>query len=332
MKKIRFKFASVYSGGGFGSHGAHKAGGEEIFAIDFNKTAEKVFTKNFPKVPFFNMNALDVTFQKMIELGLNNRDISNIDILLLSPPCTGISKRNLYRHPFLPVNMLLLDCVRIVSEFKPKVAIIENVNGLLDEVMKPLFDLLVSKCNSLVDYNFDYRILNANDYGVPQSRKRFVGMFVRKDVGQPVFPEPSTKDYKALYLNRLFPDVVGFDAGGSRKKINSNSTGEVIGKKAKWKHTNQACGTLTATAGEMFLDIKRGTRKISRDERLIICAAQDMNFEGITDREVDFVSGNGIMPPFMEAICNRLADEYFSEPVFRKKAALMQPVFKKSFN
>ena len=312
MKKIRFKFASVYSGGGLGSFGAHKAGGQDIFAIDFNKTAEKVYRKNAKKAAFFNMNALDVTFQKMLELGLNEKDIRNIDILILSPPCTGISRRNFYRHPFLPVNMLFLDCIRLVNEFKPKVAIIEDVDALLDDLMKPLFALFLSKCRALTDYNFDYRILNANDFGVPQSRKRFVGMLVRKDVGVPVFPKPNTKDYEALYLNRLFPDVVGFDAGGVRKKLKSKNTDEVIGKRAKWKHTNQVCGTLTATAGESFLDLKTGARKISRDERLIICGAQDMNFEGVTDRELDFVTGNGIMPPFMEAICNRLADAYFN--------------------
>jgi site-specific DNA-cytosine methylase len=330
MKNIRFKFASIYSGGGLGSFGAHKAGGQDIFAIDFNKTAEKVYRKNSPNAAFFNMNALDVTFQKMLELGLSDRDISNIDILLLSPPCTGISKRNIYRHPFLPVNMLFLDCIRLVTEFKPKIAIIEDVDALLDDLMKPLFSLFLSKCQALTDYNFEYRVLNANDFGVPQSRKRFVGMLVRKDVGMPIFPEASTKDYEALYLNRLFPDVVGFDAGGTRKKVKSKHTNEVVGKQAKWRHANQVCGTLTATAGEKFLDIKTGARKISRDERLIICGAQDMNFEGIKDRELDFVTGNGIMPPFMEAICNCLADRYFTEPAYHKRAALMQPVLKRS--
>jgi site-specific DNA-cytosine methylase len=312
MKKIRYKFASVYSGGGLGSFGAHKAGGKEIFAVDFNKKAKKVFRKNFPDSPFFNMNALNVSFHKMIELGLKENDIRNIDILLLSPPCTGISRRNIHRHPFNPVNLLLLDCPRLVNEFKPKVAIIENVDSILDDVMEPLLTLFIAKCNALTDYNFEYKILNANDFGVPQIRKRFVAMLVRKDIGVPVFPEPTTTDYEALYLNRLFPDVVGFDAGGIRKKVYSETTGKVIGIQNKWKHNNQTCGTLTATGGEKFMDIKTGLRNIRPDERLIICGAQEMNFEGINPRDVDFVTGNGIMPPFMEAICNTIAKNYFT--------------------
>lgn len=310
MKKVRFKFGSVYSGGGLGSNGAHNAGGQEIFAVDFDKTAEKVFRKNFPDVAFFNMNALDVTYHKMAELGLKQEDVRNLDILLLSPPCTGISRRNPFRHPFLPVNMLFADCPRLVKEFKPKVAIIEDVEGLLDTIMQPLLSLFIARCRSLTDYNFSYKILNANDYGVPQSRKRFVAMLVRKDVGVPVFPEPTTKNYEALYLNRLFPNVIGFDAGGTRKKILSES-GEQIGKRNKWSHANQPCGTLTATGGEKFFDINEGVRDIKRDERIVICGAQGMNFEGITDRELGFVSGNGIMPPFMEAICNKIAETYF---------------------
>lgn len=310
MKKIRFKFASVYSGGGFGSNGAHNAGGQEIFAIDLNKTAQKVFSKNFPNVPFFNMNALDVTAHKMIELGLKAKDVRNIDILLLSPPCTGISRRNIHRHPFLPVNLLLLDCPRLVREFKPKVAIIENVDGIEDDVMQPLLTLFIAKCHALTDYNFQYKILNANDFGVPQRRKRFVAMLVRKDIGVPVFPEPTTKDYEALYVNRLFPNLVGFDAGGSRRKILSK-TGEQIGKRNKWTHTNQPCPTLTATGGEKVLDIIERVRDVNRQERIVFCGAKSMNFDGITDSELRFVSGNGIMPPFMEAICNRIVEAYF---------------------
>jgi hypothetical protein len=208
--------------------------------------------------------------------------------------------------------MLFLDCPRIVQQFKPKVAIIEDVQGLLDDIMLPLLTLFVSRCRQLSDYNFEYRILNANDYGVPQVRRRFVAMLVRKDVGMPVFPEPTTKDYEALYLNRLFPNVVAFDAGGTRKKVFSKGTGEFIGLSNKWVHANQPCGTLTATAGEKFLDIKTGIRKITRDERIILCGAQGMNFDDVTDRELDFVTGNGIMPPFMEAICKKIADTYFN--------------------
>jgi len=310
MKKVRFKFASVYSGGGFGSHGAQKAGGQEVFAIDFDKTAKKAFRKNKPDVPFFNMNALEVTAQKMISLGINEKDIRNIDILLLSPPCTGISRRNLHRHPFLPVNLLLLDCTRLVNEFQPKVAIIENVDGIEDDNMKPILTLFIARCQALKEYNFEYKILNANDFGVPQRRKRFVAMLVRKDIGVPVFPEPTTKDYEALYMNRLFPNLLGFDAGGIRKKVLSK-TSEQIGKRNKWQHTCQPCPTLTATGGEKVFDIKEGKRDVNRQERVIFCGAQGMNFDGITDRELGFVSGNGIMPPFMEAICNKIATTYF---------------------
>lgn len=311
MKKTGFKFGSVYSGGGLGSFGAHKAGGQEVFAVDSNKIAEKVFRSNFPEVTFHNMNALKVTKGKMTELGHNKNELDNLDLLLLSPPCTGISRVNINRHPFLSVNCLLLDCPRLVREFTPKVAIIENVEGLQDDVMKPLLSLFISKCKALTDYNFEYRILNANDFGVPQRRKRFIAMLVRNDVGVPVFPEATTKDYEALYINRLFPNVIGIDAGGARKKILSNS-GDQVGKRNKWTHTNQPCPTLTATGGELVLDIREGIREINRQERIVFCGTQGMNFEGITDKELRFVSGNGIMPPFMEAICNAIATSHFN--------------------
>ena len=39
-------------------------------------------------------------------------------------------------------------------------------------------------------YNIDCKILNAANYGVPQLRKRLIFMGIRKDIGEPHFPEP----------------------------------------------------------------------------------------------------------------------------------------------
>lgn len=305
-----FSCASIFSGGGFGSKGMQRAGGKELFAVDIHPWAKKVFTLNFPSVPFFDINALDVKKKRLIDLGVKAKDLKHLDILLLSSPCTGISRRNRKRHPYAPVNMLLLHSVDIIKELQPKIAIIENVEGLLDKEMLPLLVMLLAKCQALENYNFEYRVLNSKDYGVPQNRKRFILILTRTDIGIPVWPEKSTVDYKALNLRKIYPHIVAFDAGGSRKKIYAPGTNKVIGRANKWVHAHKPIGTLTAKGHEVFMDLRLGVRRVKAEEKIVFIGAEDMHFDGCTEAQVGFVGGNGIMPNMMEAIVAKLRDEY----------------------
>jgi site-specific DNA-cytosine methylase len=312
MKKIWFKFATFYGGGGLGSWGTVKAGGIELFNIDNGSIQEKVYKKNF-KAPYLKMDALKANV-KTVNQELKKKGVKlvikpgSIDLIILSAPCTGISRRNRLRHPFSKVNFLLLDCPRAIREFKPKIAIIENVESILDKEMKPLLDLFLAKCGALTEYNFQWRVLNAKDYSVPQSRLRFIVILVRKDVGKPVWPKPTTKDYKSLELRNVLPGIVAFDAGGSRKAV-KDKNGNKVAKMDKWTPADRPVGTLTATGGEKFLDIRNKKRKPSIRERQILCTAQDMNFEGLKYNEAVEVLGNGIMPNFIKAVVENLAKQ-----------------------
>ena len=77
----------------------------------------------------------------------------------------------------------------------------------------------------------------------------------------------------------------------------------------KWTPADRPVGTLTATGGEKFLDIRNKKRKPSIRERQILCTAQDMNFEGLKYNEAVEVLGNGIMPNFIKAVVENLAKQ-----------------------
>ena len=103
---------------------------------------------------------------------LDGTDFTNkIDLFVGGSPCQSFSIAG-SRGGFEDARgTLFYEFVRLVREIKPKVFIYENVYGVLNhdkgntwKVMQNNFDLL--------GYHWKYAILNAKDYGIPQSRRR----------------------------------------------------------------------------------------------------------------------------------------------------------------
>lgn len=112
-----------------------------------------------------------------------------IDVIIAGPPCQGFSmsgKRDINDKR----NTLFEEVVKITEIIQPKFVIIENVVGLLSmtnnagELIK---DIIIRKFSN-IGYKIEYKILNAADYGVPQSRKRVI--FIASKNYKINFPKP----------------------------------------------------------------------------------------------------------------------------------------------
>jgi DNA (cytosine-5)-methyltransferase 1 len=116
-----------------------------------------------------------------------------VDVVFGGSPCQGFSligKRALDD----PRNALVSHFMRIVTELKPKYFVLENVKGLtigkhrqfLEEVIKEFGE----RGYRILE---NYQVLNAVNYGVPQSRERLFLMGCRSDLTLPSYPSPITK-------------------------------------------------------------------------------------------------------------------------------------------
>ena len=76
----------------------------------------------------------------------------------------------------------------MVKQYKPKAIIIENVPGMATLYKGQIKEEILKRFRNM-GYNIDCKILKACDYGVPQMRKRLIFMGIRKDIGEPCFPE-----------------------------------------------------------------------------------------------------------------------------------------------
>ena len=82
--------------------------------------------------------------------------------------------------------------MRLLTELRPKVFVMENVSGLVKGKMKPLF-VEILKSLKECGYTVKARLMDAQYYGVPQRRKRVIFIGVRNDLGiDPSHPTPQT--------------------------------------------------------------------------------------------------------------------------------------------
>ncbi|WP_440614957.1 DNA cytosine methyltransferase [Bacillus subtilis] len=115
-----------------------------------------------------------------------------VDLFVGGSPCQSFSMVGKRRGLEDTRGTLFYEYARLIKEIEPKVFIYENVRGLLNhdegntwEVMKEVFKEL--------NYSWEYKILNAKDYGVPQNRERLFVVGFRNDIklkSKFEFPKP----------------------------------------------------------------------------------------------------------------------------------------------
>lgn len=174
------KVVSLFSGAGGLDLGFIMAGHEVIWANDLYEDAVHTYEKNLGE-HIFMKDIHDVSID----------DIPDSDIIIGGFPCQGFSVANMKRHVGDERNELYKQLVRVIQAKKPKFFLAENVKGLTNLGHGEVFKMILSDFEA-IGYKVKYKILNAADYGVPQTRMRVIIVGVRKDINwEYEFPTPT---------------------------------------------------------------------------------------------------------------------------------------------
>ncbi len=90
----------------------------------------------------------------------------------------------------------------MVDKLNPKVFLIENVAGLVSINKGETLKLVIKEFEKLNKYKISYKVLNANDYSVPQNRKRLIIIGINKKIKKD-FKFPMKHDYKPILKDVL---------------------------------------------------------------------------------------------------------------------------------
>ena len=164
------KIVSLFSGAGGLDLGFCMAGHEIIWANDVYEDAVYTYQKNIGD---------------HIVLGdihnIPTDEIPNCDIVIGGFPCQGFSVANMKRHVNDERNELYKQLIRVIKAKKPKFFLAENVKGLTNLAKGEVFKMILSDFEQL-GYRVKSKILNAADYGVPQTRQRVIIVGGRNDI------------------------------------------------------------------------------------------------------------------------------------------------------
>lgn len=166
-----FRILDLFAGAGGFSYGMEKNEHfRTVIAVDFNPNALKTFKYNMPDAHIINGDIIaPETKQEIIE---QSRRL-NVNMIIGGPPCQGFSLKGKKLGLNDPRNFLFNEYLNIVEELQPEVFIIENVKALLSTSAGWFKNQIVEKVQRL-GYYVRYGILNAADFGVPQSRERAI--------------------------------------------------------------------------------------------------------------------------------------------------------------
>lgn len=208
MENNHYTVVDLFSGAGGLELGFEQAGYNIIFSTDFDDNCEKVHLRNRPNIPFLKIDIHDLSedlLAKYIK--------TDVDVLVGGPPCQGfstigkrISSDPSKRHQADPRNTLFREYIRVLKYIKPKFFLMENVEGLITRDKGAIFEE-IKRTFSETGYDFNYIVLNAADYGVPQIRNRI--FFYGNRVGIPMTPPVATHHENSSPLWKTVGEAIG---------------------------------------------------------------------------------------------------------------------------
>ena len=202
------KIISLFSGAGGLDKGFKKAGFNTIWANEYDSTIWDTFEHNFPNTKLE---------KKSITKVLSN-EVPNCDGIIGGPPCQSWSEAGAGRGIEDKRGQLFYDYIRILNEKKPKFFLAENVSGILHPKHQDAF-LNILKEFKNAGYEVSSKLLNANDFDVPQDRLRLIIVGYRLDLDKKFeFPNPQK--------NKLVLKDAISDLGSAKHAQEGNKTNE----------------------------------------------------------------------------------------------------------
>ncbi len=172
------------------TYGLAQAGIKVIAGIDNDVSCRETYEKNNPGSKFILADVFHLqekALRKTLGLKKNDNDL----VLIGCSPCQYWSIIRTDKTISKKSKNLLLEFKRFVDYFKPGYVLVENVPGILFKKDRSGLEAFISGLESK-GYRVYFEIVNMNEYGVPQTRRRFSLLATRLHEG-PIFPKPDKR-------------------------------------------------------------------------------------------------------------------------------------------
>lgn len=181
---MTLRVISLFSGAGGMDVGIESAGFKIIAASEIDPHASNTYRHNNPSVDLIEGDIEDpINFKKITSY-------KDIDLVIGGPPCQGFSVAGKMDKDD-PRSKLVFTYCSAVENLSPKAFIMENVKSLASlSKFQDVRDEIFKRMNN-AGYQVSMQVLNAKDFGVPQSRERVFFIGIKKG-----FPLVSIKHFE----------------------------------------------------------------------------------------------------------------------------------------
>ena len=307
------KAVSLFTGCGGSDCGLHEAGHDVVMANDILPYARDFYSRNLPETNYVLGDVGEV------------KSFPSADILVGCYPCQGFSQGGV-RKADRKINYLYREFDRALRQIKPKAFIVENVSGMQRSDLSHLLRAQLTRFR-LAGYRVAWKVLNAEDFGVPQERRRLFLVGIRSDFGIKYnFPQPTHGPGRALEFQTI-RDSIGHLPLWPDGEYNTEDFHWYYMSRNRYRDWNELSKTVVARSRHVNLHpVSPRLLRIHTDKWVFETDAPARRFsyrecallQGF-DKNVEFpdtasmtekykVAGNAVPPPLFNAVAKALPD------------------------
>jgi DNA (cytosine-5)-methyltransferase 1 len=227
----------LFGGAGGLGHGFRQANYRVGLAVEWDRDAAQSYRLNNPGVPVLEMDVGKVRAAD-VKRFIGRRP----DVVCAGPPCQSYSLAG-DRADVDPRHNLFKHVLSLSRALNPTMIVIENVTGVAREIQGRRFRDVIARAVGR-RYDAEVLLLEAVNYGVPQTRRRY--FFVGRPKGTPELGEPKhTHSPDGSSKKARTPTVMDALRGlpvrnsGSRNDIHICTDGTVIRNLSTMKHSKK---------------------------------------------------------------------------------------------
>ena len=255
MKKL--KVASMFCGcggmdlgilGGFEYLGKRyaKLPYEIVYALDNDEYCTKIYNDNFKhKCVVQDIKSLDIASLPDFDVLIGGFPCQSFSISAQNPPRLGYKDER---------GMLFFEMVKILRERHPRFFIAENVKGLLSANKGKAFPMIIEEFET-AGYKVVHKLLNAEEYGVPQRRQRVVIVGFRDEDDYNRFNYPTS-----INNRKTLGDVIDLSADNddkwffSQKAVDGMMAVREKMNKGRVQNLDEPCNTISSHLAKVSLN------------------------------------------------------------------------------
>jgi len=343
-KKNDFDFIDLFAGIGGIRLPFQGLGGRCVFTSEWDKFSKKTYAANYGEYPHGDITKI------------RSDEIPPHDLLLAGFPCQAFSQAGLRQGFNDTRGTMFFEIQRILAHHRPKAFLLENVKQLKGHdkgrTLKTILDILRGDdvadvpsdipmssdarrgLNSRLDYKVGFRVLRANNFGVPQGRERvYIVGFDRRQCADvdidAMFDELEKKRSDTKLGDILLPNSEvdskytisdRLMAGHERRKKQHKAKGNGFGY-SLFTRESPYCSTISARyykdGSEILIDqsdIGKNPRKLTpRECARIQGFPEELNITAVSDNQLYRQFGNSVAVPVIRAIAKKMVPHISSQ-------------------